>query len=49
LSIAQDPIVGNGQKSTSFWEQVISNFNLKKNEVIRNGKSLETKWDVTKA
>ncbi len=40
----EDPIVGNGQKSTSICEQVINNFNPNKNEGIRIAKSLETKW-----
>jgi hypothetical protein len=46
LSISQDPIVGNGQKSSSFWERVAKSYNLYTPLGCgdRNARSLECKW-----
>lgn len=46
LSISQDPIVGNGQKSSSFWERVAKSYNLHMplGCCDRNARSLECKW-----
>jgi hypothetical protein len=46
LSISQDPIVGNGQKSSSFWEHVAKSYNLHTplGCCDRNARLLECKW-----
>ena len=46
LHVSQDPIVGNGQCSTAFWERITKHFNQVKphGSPLWPARSLETKW-----
>ena len=46
LHVSQDPIAGNGQCSTAFWECITKHFNQVKprGSPLRPARSLETKW-----
>jgi hypothetical protein len=50
LHISQDPISGNGQHSTAFWERILKHYNdhLPTGCEPRPSRSLETKWGVIK-
>jgi hypothetical protein len=50
LHISQDPISGNGQRSTAFWERILNHYNnhLPIGCGPRPSRSLETKWGVIK-
>lgn len=46
LVVSQDPICGNGQRNSSFWDRITSHFNQNKPRTnpVRPSRSLETKW-----
>ena len=46
LAILQDPICGNGQCNSAFWERITAHFNQNKPRTspVRPARSLETKW-----
>ena len=46
LHVSQDPIAGNGQRSTAFWERITKHFNQVKprGSPLRPARLLETKW-----
>ena len=46
LHVSQDPIAGNGQRSTAFWKRITKHFNQVKpcGSPLRPARSLETKW-----
>ncbi|KAG0554591.1 hypothetical protein KC19_12G103000 [Ceratodon purpureus] len=46
LAISQDPICGNGQRNSAFWERITAHFNQNKPRTnpMRPARSLETKW-----
>jgi hypothetical protein len=50
LHISQDPISGNGQHSTAFWERILKHYNdhLPTSFEPRPSRLLETKWGVIK-
>jgi hypothetical protein len=50
LHISQDPIIGNGQHSTAFWERILKHYNnhLPTGCEPRPSRSLETKWGIIK-
>jgi hypothetical protein len=46
LVVSQDPICGNGQPNTAFWERITTHYNQTKakGSPVRPAQSLETKW-----
>jgi hypothetical protein len=46
LAVSQDPICGNGQRNSAFWDRITSHFNHNKPRTnpVRPSRSLETKW-----
>jgi hypothetical protein len=48
LHVSQDPRIGTGQKSGSFWERISTHFNDAKVSGKRPTRSLETKWSTIK-
>ena len=46
VHVSQDPIAGNGQRSTAFWERITKHFNQVKprRSLLRLARSLETTW-----
>ena len=48
LAISQDPIVGNQQKSSAFWERIYEHYKSFNPVVYRGAQSLESKWGVIK-
>jgi hypothetical protein len=50
LAVSHDPICGNGQRNTAFWERITTHFNRVKarGSPLRPAKSLETKWGSIK-
>ena len=48
LRISQDPIVGNGQKGTAFWERIFEHYNERRPSEFRPARSLESKWGLIK-
>ena len=46
LAVSQDPVCGNGQRNTAFWERITKNYNHNKPRScpIRPARSLESKW-----
>jgi hypothetical protein len=50
LAVSQDPVCGNGQRNTTFWERITTNYNANKPRScpIRPARSLESKWSHIK-
>ena len=50
LHVSQDPVVGNGQRATTFWERITKHYqeNRPGGCAERPSRSLETKWGVIK-
>jgi hypothetical protein len=50
LAMSQDPVCGNGQRKTAFWERITTHFNRTKPRYapIRPARSLESKWSHIK-
>jgi hypothetical protein len=50
LHVSQDPICGNGQRSTAFWERILKHYNDHRPTGCdpRPSRSLETKWGLIK-
>jgi hypothetical protein len=50
LYISHDPIIGNGQRSTAFWERILKHYNNHRPTGCdaRPSRSLETKWGLIK-
>lgn len=48
LHVTQDPIVGNGQKGSSFWERISVHYDDNRPGGVRPTRSLETKWGQIK-
>ena len=50
LAVSQDPVCGNGQRNTAFWERITTNYNHNKPRScpIRPARSLESKWSHIK-
>ena len=50
LHVSQDPVVGNGQRATAFWERITKHYqeNRLGGCAERPSRSLETKWGVIK-
>ena len=50
LVVSQDPVCGNGQRNTAFWERITANYNANKPKScpIRPARSLESKWSHIK-
>jgi hypothetical protein len=50
LHISQDPITGNGQRSSAFWERILKHYNDHRPAGCdaRPSRSLETKWGLIK-
>jgi hypothetical protein len=50
LAVSQDPVCGNGQRNTAFWERITAHFNRVKarGSPLRPSRSLETKWGSIK-
>ena len=50
LHVSPDPVVGNGQRATAFWERITKHYqeNRPRGCVERPSRSLETKWGVIK-
>jgi hypothetical protein len=50
LAVSQDPVCGNGQRNTAFWERITTNYNANKPRScpIRPARSLESKWSHIK-
>lgn len=50
LAVSQDPIRGNGQRNSAFWERITTDFNQNKPRAnpARTARSLETKWSQIK-
>ena len=46
LAVSQDPICGNGQRNSAFWDRITAHFNQSKprSNPVRPARSLETKW-----
>lgn len=44
LEISQDPLTGNGQTASSFWERVQVDFMLHRPEIRRTAASLKSRW-----
>ena len=46
LAVSQDPICGNGQRNSAFWDRITAHFNENKprSNPVRPARSLETKW-----
>jgi hypothetical protein len=46
LAVSQDPICGNGQRNSAFWDRITAHFNQSKprSNPVRPSRSLETKW-----
>ena len=46
LVVSQDPVYGNGQRNSAFWERITTHFNHNKPRAkpVRQARSLETKW-----
>ena len=46
LVVSQDPICGNGQHNSAFWDRITAHFNHSKprSNAVRPSRSLETKW-----
>jgi hypothetical protein len=46
LVVSQDPICGNGQRNSAFWDRITAHFNQSKprSNPVRPSRSLETKW-----
>ena len=46
LAVSQDPVCGNGQRNSAFWERITTHFNQNKPRAnpMRPARSLETKW-----
>ena len=45
LAVSQDPVCGNGQRNSMFWERITTHFNQNKPRTnpVRPARSLETK------
>lgn len=50
LAVSQDPVCGNGQRKTAFWERITTHFNRSKPRFAptRPARSLESKWSHIK-
>ena len=50
LSVSQDPVCGNGQRNTAFWERITTNYNANKPRSCPThpARSLESKWSHIK-
>ena len=48
MTISQDPIVGNQQKSSAFWERIYEHYDSFNPVVHRGARSLESKWGIIK-
>ena len=50
LAVSQDPVCGNGQRNTAFWDRITTNYNHNKPRScpIRPARSLESKWSHIK-
>ncbi|KAG0588250.1 hypothetical protein KC19_2G228700 [Ceratodon purpureus] len=50
LAVSQDPVCGNGQRNTAFWERITTHFNKTKPRYAptRPSRSLESKWSHIK-
>jgi hypothetical protein len=50
LAVSRDPVCGNGQRNTAFWDRITTNYNHNKPRScpIRLARSLESKWSHIK-
>jgi hypothetical protein len=48
LAISQDPIIGNQQKNSAFWNRIFEHFRKHKPRTDRTARSLDSKWGQIK-